>query len=315
MKKRHFYTFLLMLAGMVAVSCSESDDFNPFNEQTKGKFNPTEVKFYKSSENMETTENWSNIERDRNNRITSYNYTREVKGYINEKETRVCHIDYYTNHNGGENIRTRTDVDFYRIDNNGNEEKYTQSVEEKIEMNASGYITTISTTTDHLDSNSKGNAVTSTSERRFTYNGDLCKESVYRDADMECVYKYNWNAYQLKSITVIKENKKDNTTDYSTYNYTFDKKDYYRYSPNEILPFVQSGFPQIFASMGYLGKFTPYVLVGETQSGYTDYGDGSGARPKIEIRNTYNFDVDSSQKLCHSALSNIYNAYSVTLSK
>ena len=315
MKKRHFYTFLLMLAGMVFVSCSESDNFNPFNEQTKGEFNPTEVTFYKSSDNMETTEKWSDIERDKNNRITSYNYTREIKGYINEKETRVCRIDYYTNHKGSENIRTRTEVDFYKIDNNGNEEKYTESVEEKIEMNSSGYITIISTTTDHLDSNSKGNAVTTTSERTFTYNGDLCTGSTYCDADMQNVYKYNWNAYQLKSITVIKENKKDNTTDYSTYNYTFDTKDYYRYSPNEILPFVQNGFPQIFASMGYLGKFTPYVLTGEIQGGYNDYGDGSGPRPKIEVRNTYILDVDNNQKLHYSGVSNIYNAYSVTLSK
>lgn len=314
MTKNYFYTLLLMLVGMTFVSCNDGDDFNPFNEAAKTDFDPSEITFHKSSDNMETTERWSGIIRDKKNRITEYNYTREVKGYINEKETRNCKIDYYTNHEGRENIRTRSNVDFYKIDDNGNEEKYTETVLEEIDMNKNGYIAAISTTTDHFDNNSSEPVIT-TSTRTFTYNGDLCTGSTYRDNHILTTYKYNWNAYQLKKITIIKENSKDNTIDYSTYDYTFDKHDFGTYSSAETLPFVQSGFPQILASMGYIGKFTPYILVGEVQSGNTDYGDGAGPRPKIGIRNTYSFYEDNSQRLTYLGASNIYNAYNVTFSK
>ena len=314
MTKRIIYTLFTMLTCMVFVSCSDSDDFNPFKEASKVDFDPSAITFHKSSDNMETIEKWSDIVRDKNDKITGYSYTREVKGYINEKETRVCKIDYYTNHQGSENIRTKSDVTFYKIDSNGNEERYTESVVEEIYMNKDGYIATISTTTDHLDENSKEPIIT-TSERTFTYDGDLCTESTYRDSHILTTYKYKWNSYQLKKVTIVKENSKDNTVDYSTYDYTFDKKQLYKYSSDEILPFVQSGFPQIFASMGYIGKFTPYVLVGEVQGGNTDYGDGAGPRPKITIRNTYSFDNDNSQKLTYLGASNIYNAYSVTFSR
>lgn len=314
MRKNHFYTLLFMLIGIVLVSCSNDDEFNPFNEDTEGEFNPTTITFHKSSDNMETIERWSDIERDKKSRITAYTYTREVKGYINETETRDCRIDYYSNHNGGDMIRTRTDVEFSRIDKEGIEEKYTEHVEEKVSMNKDGYIAEIQTTTDRLGGNMNEPATT-TSSRTFAYSGDLCTESTYKDDHMSTTYKYSWNAYQLKRITIIKNNRKDNTVDHSTYNYTFDKREFYRYSATEILPFVQSGFPQIFASMGYLGKFTPYILDSEVQGGNTDYGDGTGPRPKTEIRNSYSFNVDSSTKLVQLGVSNIYNAYSVTFSK
>lgn len=313
MTKRIIYTLFTMLTCMVFVSCSDSDDFNPLKEASKVDFDPSAITFHKSSDNMETIEKWSDIVRDKNDKITGYSYTREVKGYINEKETRVCKIDYFTNHEGNEVIRTNTNVEFFKS-SNGIDSQYTEKVLENISINKNGYIQSIETTTDHLDENSKEPIIT-TSERTFTYDGDLCTESTYRDSHILTKYKYKWNSYQLKKVTIVKENSKDNTVDYFTYDYTFDKKQFYKYSSDEILPFVQSGFPQIFASMGYIGKFTPYVLVGEVQGSKTDYGDGEGPRPKTEIRNTYSFDNENSQKLTYLGASNIYNAYNVTFSR
>ena len=312
MKRISFYTLLSMLLCIVAVSCSDNDDFNPFNEHTKGEFNPGSVVFRKSNDRMETVQTWSDIARDKHGRITGYGYTRETEGHSNENETRKCIIDYYTDHEGNNIIRSKTDVGFYRINENGVEEKYTQVVEERISTNRSGYIETISTTIDHFD-NTTSKPVTTTSRQTFTYDGDLCTGSTYHDGDTHVTYKYSWNAYQLKKITIINKNLKENIVDYSTYDYTFDKKEYFRYSAEEILPFIQSGFPQIYASMGYFGKFTPYVLIGEVSGGSTDYGDGP--RPKIEMKNTYNFDIYDSQKMTFNGVSNIYNTYSVTFCK
>lgn len=297
---------------MFFVSCSNNDDSNPFNEHSKGEFNPTEIEFLKKSDNMEIIEKWWDIERDNRNRITAYTYTREVKGNINEKETRVCTIDYFTNHQGNEVIRANTNVEFFKS-NNGIDAQYTEKVLENISINREGYIESIETTTDRFNLNAEKESTT-TSQRTFTYKNELCTGSVYNDENTQITYNYNWNAYQLKNITVFRENRKDNTTENNTYDYTFDKKEYYRYSSAEILPFVQSGFPQIFASMGYLGKFTPYILTAEVQDGYTKFADITSENP--QIRNSYSFEVvDNNQKLTMLGASNIYNAYSVTFSK
>lgn len=312
MIKRIIYTLSTMLTCMVVVSCSDSDDFNPFKEASKVDFDPSAITFHKSSDNMETIEKWSDIVRDKNDKITAYSYTREVKGYINEKETRVCKIDYYTNHEGNEVIRTNTNVEFFKS-SNGIVSQYTEKVLENISINKDGYIQSIETTTDRFNPNSEKPSTT-TSQRTFTYKNELCTGSVYNDGGTRISYNYNWNAYQLKNITILRENLKDNTVEYNTYDYTFDKKQLYKYSSDEILPFVQSGFPQIFASMGYLGKFTPYILTAEVQGGYTKFAGITSENP--QIRNSYSFEVvENNQKLTMLGASNIYNAYSVTFSR
>lgn len=311
MKKNLFYTLMLVFTGTLFVSCSDSDDFNPFDQQTKGEFNPGSITFRKSNDNMEIVETWSNITRDNQNKVVSYEYVREVKGDINEVESRICYIDYFTNHEGYDVIRTKSDVEYYK-NSNGIEETYTQKVQEEIGLNKFGYIETIETITDHYDENAKS-PVTSTSSRTFKYSNDLCTSSFYNDGETQISYTYNWNAYQLKNITILKENKRNNTVEYNTYNYTFDTKAFYKYSGTEVMPFVQSGMPQIYASMGYLGKCTPYILTGEIQNGYTKFGNMTSENP--EIRNSYNFDVDPGNKVVYSGISNIYNTYSITFNR
>ena len=111
----------------------------------------------------------------------------------------------------------------------------------------------------------------------------------------------------------LKENKKDGSVEYNTYAYTFDKKAIYPYTGTSLMPFVQSGIPQIYASMGYLGKCTPYVLLEESQSGYTKFGDMTS--DNIKIHNYFNLEGDPTMKMSYTALSNIYNSYSITFSK
>ena len=311
MNKNLLYTLFFALSGMFFVSCSDSEEFDPFTQQTKGEFYPTEVTFRKNSNGMDITESWTNITRDKQDKVISYDYTREVEGEFIEKEERSYTINYYTNHEGKDVIRTNYDVNYYKSQN-GIDEKYTQKVQESINLNKKGYIEVISATIDHLNDNAT-TPRTSTSRRTFTYNGDLCTGSIYKDDNTQVTYKYNWSAYQLKNITILRENYKNNTVDYNTYKYTFDRKEFYRYSGTEILPFVQSGIPQIFASMGYLGKCTPYILTDEIQSGYTKFGNVTSEN--TEIRNSYHLDGDANTKFTYSGISNIYNTYSVTFSK
>ena len=143
MNKKILYTLFIAFSGLFFVSCSDSDDFDPFAQQTKGEFYPADVTFRKSSNSMDIIEKWSNIVRDKNDRVISYEYTREVKGELTENEKRVCTIDYYTDHEGKSVIRTKSDVEFHKA-HNGIEERYTQKVQENIELNKYGYIGVIS---------------------------------------------------------------------------------------------------------------------------------------------------------------------------
>ena len=311
MRKILMYAMLFAFASTTFVSCSDDDDFNPFEHQTIAEFNPNEITFRKGNDNMDIVERWSKIVRNNKNKIVSYEYTREVRGSFTETETRSCTIDYFTNHTGNEVIRTNTEVEYFKS-SNGIDESYTEKVQENISLNKEGYIESISTTTDHYAKGIEA-PVTTTSLRTFAYKNNVCEKSTYNDGETHIAYKYNWNAYQLKNITILKENSRSNTIEYNTYDYTFDTRDYYKYSGTEIMPFVQSGLPQIFASMGYMGKCTPYILTGEVQGGYTKFAGITSENP--QIRNSYNFDVEPGNSVVYSGISNIYNNYSITFNK
>ena len=311
MKRFCLIAMLVLFAGTAFVSCSDKDDFNPFEHQTTGEFNPGTITLRKSSDNLDVVEKWSNIVRNQQNKVVSYEYTRETKGDIKETESRKYTIDYYTDYLGNDVIRTNCIVDYCK-NTEGIEEKYTQEVLENISLNKNGYIESISTTTDHYGNNN-ATPVTTTSLRTFKYQGDLCTGSTYLDRDKKITYTYNWNAYQLKNIKILKENLKSGTVEHNTYSYTFDTKAFYDYSGTEIMPFVQNGMPQILASMGYLGKCTPYILTGEIQEGYTKFADTTSDNP--QIRNTYNFDVEPDNRIVYSGISNVYNNYSITFEK
>ena len=312
MKRICLYAMLFLFTGTAFVSCSQSDDFDPFEHQTTGEFNPSTVTFRKSNDNMDIVETWSNIVRNHKNEIVSYEYTREIKGDIQETEKRKCTIDYFKDHTGRDVIRANSDVEFYKRNSDGITEEYKEKILENISLNKNGYIESIAVTTDRFNDGSEV-PVTSTSLRTFKYSNNLCTSSVYNDDSKTITYNYNWSEYQLKNITILKESRNNNTVEYNTYDYTYDKKSYYDYSGTEIMPFVQSGLPQIYASMGYLGKCTPYILTGEIQGGYTKFAGITTENP--QIKNSYNFDIDPGNKVVYSGISNIYNNYSITFNK
>lgn len=311
MNKKFFGIIATLFFSATMVACSDSDDSNPFDQQKKGDFNPSEVIITKSSDNRTIVESWKNIRRNYDNKVTSYEYNFELNGDITQFENRSCTMDYFTDHNGNEQIRSKYSVEYAKSDK-GITEKYTESIQENVTIDPKGYISRIETTIDHYANNSS-EPVTTTSERVFTYSGDLCTGSTYRDEEYQISYKYNWSGYQLRNITVLKENKKDGSIEYNTYDYTFDNKRIYPYSGTSLMPFVQSGLPQIYASMGYLGKCTPYELIEEVQGGYTKFGNMTSNN--IKVHNLYNLEGDLSVRFTYSALSNIYNNYSITFNK
>lgn len=305
--------FLLftILFGATLFSCSDSESYNPYDEQRKGDFYPSDITIKKNTESRETTEKWSNIKRDRTGRVTSYDYTLEIKGDISQKEERSHIITYFTTHEGLDAIETTINLK-YSKSANGITEEYNREIQEIVSINTNGYIDAIDSRIKHWKSDSTDQTMT-TSRRTFEYNGDLCKSSVYNDKDCKITYKYNWSGYQLRKITERKEDLNDGSVEYNTFNYTFSNREIYPYTGTNLMAFVQSGMPQIYASMGYLGKGTPYILTEEIQGGYTKFDNTTSNN--IKIRNTYSFDGDVNFKVAYNAFSNIYDTYSITFSK
>ena len=295
----------VVLFGLTFTACSDdSSDGNPFDQPKRGEFYPQEVKIRKCSSNRDITESWTNIKRNADNKVTSYSYSLNIDGAdIAQSVNSDYTLTYYKKHSGNDGIRTKATTESTKNDR-GIIEKYTEEIQENITINGYGYIERIETTTDHYANNS-GSFVTTTSERTFSYDGDLCKSSTYRDEEYVITYNYKWKGYMLTDITILKENRKDGSIEYNTYEYTFDKKAVYPYSGSEIMPFAQAGIPQIYASMGYFGKCTPYILTEEVQGGYTKFGNLTSNN--IKVHNSYYFDGDPSLKLKYYAASNIYD--------
>lgn len=317
MKKAFLPLLAVVFTSILSVSCSDSDSYNPFDDQKKGDFYPKNIVIKKIADKKNVLEKWENITRDYEKRITGYKYTSNKKWdntaplglYVNE--TREYSIDYYTNHEGFDQIGTNIEVN-YEKSQNGMTERYNENIREIAVLNEKGYITEISSIIKHTDS---GTAVpvNSTSNRTFSYSGDLCTSSKYEDNEKSITYKYQWNGYRLARATEHIINKKDGSEEYNAYEYTYDKKEVYPYTGNAIIPFVLSGIPQIYASMGYLGKCTPYVLVEENQSGYTI--NDKDKVESIEVNNNFILSGDANSKLIYKALSDRHSEYSFTFSK
>lgn len=311
MKSKFFAVLATTFLALSFTACSDNDNNNPFDHPKRGEFLTKEVVIKKSNRNRDISESWSNISRNTYDKVVSYDYKLEITGDIEQVEKHDYDLAYFTDHNGNEKINT-TVVKEYTKSVGGITESYTENIQENVSINSNGYIDRIFSTIQHY-ANTSGEPTITTSERTFTYNGDFIKASVYRDEEYVITYKYNWNGHLLSNITVLKENKQDGSVEYNTYDYTFNRKELYPYSGTEVMPFVQSGIPQIYASMGYIGKCTPYILSEEEQGGYTKFGGMTSEN--IKVHNIYDFKGDPSVRIGYNAISNIYNVYSITFSK
>ncbi len=315
MSRKILFPVLFFLAGFTFCSCDDSETIKEPTVNFIGDFLPTEITFVKSNNNIDVNEKWSQIVRDSENRIISYKYTLEINDDIREeKKENECRLHYYTDLNGKEAIRATTNITFYKKTySNGIEESYSETTDENISTNNSGLVESIKAITYHYGSGTTEPTIKD-SEQKFTYDGNFCTGSKYIEKDISISYKYTWDAYRLKSVTILKEDSKNKFVDYKTYEYTYDATELYEYSGTQLLAFIQGGCQQILASMGYLGKSTPYILLEETQNGYTKYGNTSS--PDTPITNTFELIGDANQRFTYSAVSDIYDeTYSITFTK
>lgn len=310
---KNFIKAIAVLFGLAIVSCDSENEsgYNPFEEEMTGELLPTSITIEKNTDNIAISENWTDIVRDSTNRIIQYNYKYRIEGGFSQLENSNCKIFYYTDHLGNDIISTRTELEYHKADN-GIENRYTENQWETITLTPNGYINKISTTIAHFEKGAT-EPVMKTSERTFAYNGDYCISSTYRDENCKITYTYDWNVYQLEGATVLKENYNDGSIESTSYEYTYKTDEIYRYSGTNPLPFIQKSFPSIFASMGYTGRCTPYILSEEKQSGRINFDKESFNTTSVHNRFYLEGDVES--KLKYTTLSDVYTTYDIIFSK
>lgn len=317
MKRKFFRIAALMLAGMCISSCNnDAEDIrNPFDNELQGSFHASSITASKSTGNISETKSWTNIVKDASDRVVQYDYDYKYEtmdGDIKneEKESRIY---YFKNHNKQDAITVQSHLRYSQL-KKGISNEYSQKISEDIELNSNGYISRISTTIAHYDSDSS-EPVIKTHERKFTYSGDVCTGSVYNDDDSKITYTYDWNAYQLTSVTVLKDNHTDGIIEYDKFNYTYNNDRVYLFSGTQLLPFVQEGLPEMFASMGYFGRHTPYILTEEVHNGHIRYNASNSTSTFTEIINRFSLVGDIASGMTYNAKSNTYSTYYIDFKK
>ncbi len=317
MKREIFRIAALMLACLYITSCNrDADDIrNPFDNELQGSFHASSVTAARSTGNISETKNWRNIEKDASNRVIryDYDYKYETKDGDIKSEEKESRIHYFKNHNKQDAITVQSFLKYSQLQK-GISSEYSQNISEYIELNSDGYISRISTIIEHYD-NSSSEPVIKTNERVFTYSGGVCTGSVYNDDDSKVTYTYDWNTYQLRSVTVLKDNHTDGIIEYDKFNYTYDNDSVYLFSGTQLLPFVQEGLPEVFASMGYFGKHTPYILTEEIHNGHIRYNASNSTSTFTEIINRFSLVGDIASGMTYNAKSNTYSTYYIDFNK
>ena len=165
---------------------------------------------------------------------------------------------------------------------------------EMSEFNENGFITKIETYDDM-------NLLVST--KTFEYNGLACSKFTYVGNDCEITCDYSWAGYKLSRTTERVIDLNTGRKETNIYSYTFDDEEVYPYEGMSMFPFVQSerdnnAVPHIYASLGYFGMVTPYIVKEETQERYitTNSQMGPGFDDKRQnIKKVFDFDKKNSR--------------------
>jgi hypothetical protein len=262
MRKIH-NVILAVVATLFIYSCSDSDSFDPYKNQTIRPFYPTALTFSSlNNENTQTDKNWK-FKYNADNSINSYSYTYKVKTNdgveINEEHQGT--LTYYTDAAGNGGILNKLVVN-----NQMKEITATQGYCDTITEDAkivAGKIESIKSIVQRTYLN--GETTTFSTNRTFTYTDKYCTSSTITTPEGSTTYTYKWSNAGLSKATVYTRN--NNDIIHETYEYTYSKELATDYKFNT-LSFIYGNMPEIYAAMSLFGETSAYKLEGEHFNGY-----------------------------------------------
>lgn len=280
MSKKSFVYLVALAIFSAFVSCSSDNDTIGNGDNDKEHFDPTSIVIKKGKGSVSSEEKWNDIVIDNKGNIKSFEHV-FVKNGVEQERSK------YDIRRAGNNMIAEIKVS----DANGN---IIKNLLEMSEFNENGYITKIETYDDM-------NLLVST--KTFEYNGLACSKFTYVGNDCEITCDYSWAGYKLSRTTERVIDLNTGRKETNIYSYTFDDEEVYPYEGMSMFPFVQSerdnnAVPHIYASLGYFGMVTPYIVKEETQERYitTNSQMGPGFDDKRQnIKKVFDFDKKNSR--------------------
>ena len=280
MSKKSFVYLVALAIFSAFVSCSSDNDTIGNGDNDKEQFDPTSIVIKKGKGSVSSEEKWNDIVIDNKGNIKSFEHV-FVKNGVEQERSK------YDIRRAGNNMIAEIKVS----DANGN---IIKNLLEMSEFNENGFITKIETYDDM-------NLLVST--KTFEYNGLACSKFTYVGNDCEITCDYSWAGYKLSRTTERVIDLNTGRKETNIYSYTFDDEEVYPYEGMSMFPFVQSerdnnAVPHIYASLGYFGMVTPYIVEEETQERYitTNSQMGPGFDDKRQnIKKVFDFDKKNSR--------------------
>ncbi len=282
MNKKSFVYLVALAIFSAFVSCSSDNDTIGGGNNDKEYFAPTSIVIKKSKGSVNSEEKWNDIVIDKNGNIKSFEHV-FVKNGVEQERSK-----YDIRRPGNKMI-----ADIEVSDANGN---IIKNLLEMSELNENGLIAKIET----FDMNYPDLPV---STKTFEYNGLTCSKFTYEGNDCEITCDYSWAGYKLSRTTERVVDLNTGRKETNIYSYTFDDEEIYPYEGMSMFPFVQSerdnnAVPHIYASLGYFGMVTPYIVKEETQERYitTNSQMGPGFDDKRQdIKKVFDFNNKNSR--------------------
>lgn len=286
MKK--YTNIIAIIATMLAfAACSDSDSFNPYDEQEKVSFYPKKLTYKNNNRISTTTENWT-FAYNSDNTVKSYKHEQKiVKGSLTTQKTSNGVLSYFNDNSGNKRIKNEIKTTYNDSENYSYEETVSETA-----IFENGLITKI-------EIYNKQNITTeslSYSEWSFEYSNDLCTKATYEEENGDKItYIFNWSDNSLSQASVNTNNKGGNLKN-EIYEYSYDKENIikdYGFNP---MSFVLGHMPKIYAAMCMFGKNTPYTLEGEIYEMTESNPNVDNGKPfrEIYIDRNYRFEDSSS---------------------
>ena len=259
--KKFAYLFIFVSTLFLSTSCSDSESFDPYQEQEKVPFYPSKMTFRSATDKSSTQEDWT-FKYNSDKYITSYTCKQTVKKNdgLTITEQTSGKLDYYIDFDGNRRIVNQIIVEYKS--SKGAEYKDTITEDAKFTGN---YISSIEVMKKHFQS---GVSEINSYVRSFTYSQDYCTGSSVRDKNNESTYTYRWSGDKLTQATIHNQSINGNNITHDTYDYTYSDREIvpdYGFDP---LAFIYGHNNKIYAAMGFFGKSTPYKMETLSYNGY-----------------------------------------------
>lgn len=280
MSKKSFVYLVALAIFSAFVSCSSDNDTIGNGDNDKEHFDPTSIVIKKGKGSVSSEEKWNDIVIDNKGNIKSFEHV-FVKNGVEQERSK------YDIRRAGNNMIAEIKVS----DANGN---IIKNLLEMSEFNENGLIAKIET---YDDMNLR------VSKKTFEYNGLACSKFTYVSNGCEITCDYSWAGYKLSRTTERVIDLNTGRKETNIYSYTFDDEEVYPYEGMSMFPFVQSerdnnAVPHIYASLGYFGIVTPYIVKEETQERYITTNSQMGPgfdNKRQDIKKVFDFDNKNSR--------------------